>query len=125
MARKQTLIPWERLEGEPISSYNKFLLYRDLGHGRSLARAYALHLERKGASTATKNRQNVPGNWRRQCARFQWKKRAIRWQIYKYQAAMEEKAKAAREKIQIEQISRLAELVARMRKSQLPRLPPL
>ena len=32
---------WERIEGEPIGSFNRFTVYRDLGPGRSLRKAYA------------------------------------------------------------------------------------
>ncbi|NIM04493.1 MAG: hypothetical protein GTN69_02420, partial [Armatimonadetes bacterium] len=38
-ARNSARMPWDRRKGEPASAYGKFLIYRNLGPKRSLARA--------------------------------------------------------------------------------------
>lgn len=70
---------WEQLEGEPTEAYARFLVYRNLGPGRSLRAAQ----EAIGGEAATKGnkKQQVAGNWGRESVDYQWPARATAWDI--------------------------------------------
>lgn len=70
--------PWEQLPDEPDNAYERFLVYRDLGHGRSLSKAYQ-------AACGLEQCKRVPGNWQRHSKRLQWPERAIKWDIDRLQ----------------------------------------
>lgn len=66
---------WERREGED-RWYARFLLFRDMGYGRSLLGA--IHLEEAKKS---KEKQSIspPGAWSVACKQWEWRKRAQAW----------------------------------------------
>lgn len=64
--------PWDQLPGEPDASYARFLVYRNLGPGRSLRDAYG----------ATKGRKRHPsGHYQREAADYDWQARAQSWDV--------------------------------------------
>jgi hypothetical protein len=78
--------PWEQLRGEPKESFNRFLIYRNLGPARSLNLAYRYYLQSlpldpsQPAKVAKgSKRQQAPGNWCSDSERYKWTKRAAAW----------------------------------------------
>jgi hypothetical protein len=77
--------PWDRQDGEPEAAYFRFLCYRNLGPGRSLAKAAALYTRqpagpgeaRKGTRKATS-----PGRWHLESSRWAWVSRARAWDCH-------------------------------------------
>ncbi len=69
-AKKQ---PWDRLPGEPLASYARFVAYKSLGAGRSLLLAYQAI---KGSQ-----RQHPPGCWTKDSVRYKWVDRARAWDL--------------------------------------------
>ena len=75
-------IPWERMGDESAQAYAAFCLYRDLGAGRSLDRAYALHVERINAQGGRQLSANAaPGGWNRWCLENVWVERAAAYDL--------------------------------------------
>ncbi len=66
---------WEQMEGEPLSHYNRFLVYRDLGSTRTVRKAYALVKGRNWKAVGSVD----CGYWRELCARWHWVRRAQEW----------------------------------------------
>jgi hypothetical protein len=64
---------WDRLPNEPAAAYVPFLIYRNLGPGRTLERAYR--------ATKGVRRCRVPGSWQRESVAFQWADRASAWDV--------------------------------------------
>jgi len=65
--------PWERRKGEGSKAYAAFLRYRDLGPGRSVAKAV-------GARQAAKEgKARYFHWWRRWAGKYEWKVRAEAW----------------------------------------------
>lgn len=75
--RKQ---PWDRQRGEPQNAYVRFLIYRNLGPGRTLATAYAAYLVGQGV-TERNGSQQASGQWAEDSARWDWPHRAASWDI--------------------------------------------
>lgn len=74
---------WEQLTDEPAAAYARFLIYRNLGPGRTLDAAYAANSPkaRKG-----KKRQGIaPGQWTKESSDFEWRARATAWDIEQLQ----------------------------------------
>jgi hypothetical protein len=91
--------PWHRQLGEPVPAYRRFLVYLNLGFGRSLCGAYLEYRIRqrkamkgkqrrenaqKGAKRQQKIRPKipVPGQWCRDAARWNWRERATEKDIH-------------------------------------------
>lgn len=76
---------WRQREGESDEAYGRFLIYRNLGPGRSLQLAYETYLAtfRNSATDATKGhkRPQVPGHWGDDSARHEWCDRAAKWDV--------------------------------------------
>jgi hypothetical protein len=68
---------WDRQEGEPAAAYARFLRYRNLGPGRSVAAAYVA-----GTSRHKKACDGPPGSWGREAARWRWVERADAWDVH-------------------------------------------
>ncbi len=67
--------PWDRLHHESTAAYARFLVYRNLGPGRSLLAAY------RAVAKKSTEKQQVPGTWTRDCSRFRWSERAHEWDV--------------------------------------------
>ncbi len=65
---------WEQQEGEPNEAYARFLVYRNLGVGRTLATAYQ-------SATNSKKSLNISGTWTDDSAKWSWRERASAWDI--------------------------------------------
>lgn len=65
--------PWEQLENETPEAYTRFLVYRNLGPGRSIAAAYK-------AVKGGKKRE-PSGQWERDSVAYNWPDRAARWDV--------------------------------------------
>lgn len=81
--------PWRQREGESDESYARFLIYRNIGPGRSLQLAYETYLSTfRNATDATKGnkRPQVPGHWGDDSARHEWCDRAAAWDIGQLEA---------------------------------------
>jgi hypothetical protein len=64
---------WEQQNGEPNESYSRFLIYRNMGALRSVDKAY---------QNVLPNAKRANGQWRDDCAKFEWVSRASAWDIY-------------------------------------------
>ena len=80
--------PWDQLPTEPDEAFARFLLYRNLGPGRSQQSAYETYLAtfRNAAPkelTAGKSakKPQVPGHWNDDSAKYRWVDRATAWDI--------------------------------------------
>jgi hypothetical protein len=63
---------WDQIEGESPEAYARFLVYRNLGIGRSVASA----IETLGKSGKKRN-----GQWEHDSSEFNWVDRAAAWDI--------------------------------------------
>lgn len=68
---------WDRQPGEPAAAYARFLIYRNLGPGRTLNAAYWVYT---GAPEGTARRP-APGSWHRDSAMWNWPSRASDWDV--------------------------------------------
>lgn len=71
--------PWDQQPGEPTPAYVRFLIYRNLGPGRTLVVASALGRKKK-AGNGRKATQ-APGSWQEESARWDWWNRVTLWDI--------------------------------------------
>ena len=72
MCEEEIRMPWDQLPNEPLTSYRRFLVYRNLGPGRSLDRAYE----------AIKGSKKQPsGYFAKISGKFDWERRATAWDI--------------------------------------------
>jgi hypothetical protein len=69
---------WEQLPDEPTAAYARFLVYRNLGSGRTLDAAYAVYSSLPQPSAAPRP---APGNWNRQSVRWRWVERCGLWDV--------------------------------------------
>ncbi len=71
---------WDQLPDEPIDSYGRFVIFRNLGPGRTLGTAYqAFRLTFQNAIPEVnprKTRLYVPGHWGLDSSSWNWHKRA-------------------------------------------------
>jgi hypothetical protein len=65
--------PWERRDGETAKAFAAFAVYRDLGPGRSVAKAYQRQTGRRPASN------RAAGHWVTWATRNDWQGRARAW----------------------------------------------
>jgi hypothetical protein len=73
---------WDQLPNEPDAAYNRFLVYRNLGPGRSLQSAWAAQ-----NGTKRKKSERMSGQWRDDSAAHRWVERANAWDGYQLQQA--------------------------------------
>lgn len=83
--------PWERQEGETTKAFYAFVIYRDLGHNRSISRVHQAYIE---TTSKTRSCLRTIGGW---SAKYGWVKRAQAYDAYMDGLAREEKVKAAKE----------------------------
>lgn len=78
--------PWDQLPNEPNEAYARFMMYRNMGPGRTLLAAYSAHVAtfRNAATDAIKRQktQQVPGHWGEDSARWRWGDRADAYDIH-------------------------------------------
>ena len=67
---------WEQLQGESNEAYARFLVYRNLGIGRTLVQAYELAT---GKVQKGSKRVHASGQWQREAKDFNWQSRATAW----------------------------------------------
>lgn len=81
----QTPKPWDRGEDEPASAYARFVVYKSLGCGRSLDRAYHVWQRRRdrapGEEKLRKATGRAPGSWSKLSSQFDWPARATAYDI--------------------------------------------
>lgn len=65
--------PWLQQPGEGDTAFAAFVIYRDLGPGRTLDAAYRAHAGLSGAQEGTKR---APGGWKRWYSQHNWRARA-------------------------------------------------
>jgi hypothetical protein len=65
--------PWDQQPGEPDASYARFLVYRNLGMGRSIDAA---------AKAVTGGKKRAGGNWWAEAAARRWHARAEAWDTH-------------------------------------------
>lgn len=86
---KPTAAAWEQRPNESDESYARFLLYRNLGPGRSVQTAYNLYTQQfrnaaQGHGPDAENSRKrllVPGHWNVDSARHLWVDRSLAWDI--------------------------------------------
>lgn len=66
---------WDRRDGEPAEAYARFLTYRNLGPGRTLALAAQLH------TGGSKRKKTLAGHWCGESSKHDWIERATAWDI--------------------------------------------
>src|SRR5262245_21439242 len=78
--------PWDQRPGESSAAYRRFLIYRDLGPGRSLRAAD--RAARRGREPYTKRHGNTrcSGQWSDDCRHFDWVARAHAWDVHQLAA---------------------------------------
>lgn len=81
--------PWDQQPGEPNESFARFLLYRNIGPGRSQQAAYDTYLATfrnaaPAAAPAAKGakKPQVPGHWNDDSARWRWVDRATTYDLH-------------------------------------------
>lgn len=79
---------WNQLDGEDAADYAKFLVYRNLGPGRSLDRAYRAYRRRRVTKSGAP--LQAPGSWAKLSVRYEWVNRASRWDVYHLEQAVPE-----------------------------------
>jgi hypothetical protein len=80
--------PWDKLPEEPDEAYARFLVFRNLGVGRTIDAAYATirtsaanrAKSRKGKKSA-KSTTRASGQWFKDAATFHWAERAAAWDV--------------------------------------------
>lgn len=85
--------PWMQMEGESDQAYAAFLLFRDIGPGRTMAAAVRAAEKDKGPEkpgAGPKKALCAPGNWKRWKARYHWDARAEAFDDH-VQAGLEKK----------------------------------
>jgi hypothetical protein len=71
---------WDQQEGEPDAAYAHFLIYRNLGPGRSLDAAY---VTANPAARRSKTQQGrAAGNWGAESSRWHWVERADAYDVH-------------------------------------------
>lgn len=67
--------PWDQQPGEPSEAYARFLVYRNLGPGRTIEAAYG------ASSLKSRKSQATSGQWFSDSASHGWRERAHQWDI--------------------------------------------
>lgn len=68
---------WEQRADEPSEAYARFLIYRNLGPGRTLDLAYKIANVGKRRKSSQRS-----GTWQDNSTAFAWRERAARWDVY-------------------------------------------
>lgn len=76
-----TTRPWDRLPDETDAQYAQFLVFRDLGPSRTLARAYRQYL--KHFDTTPGARKGPSGAFKETAAARRWRERAEAWDVWR------------------------------------------
>jgi hypothetical protein len=90
--------PWDQQKGEPPAAYARFLAYRNLGPVRTLESAYAAHSRAKKGE-----KKHIPGNWSVEAVKWDWRGRALAWDVSTLVSSGQETAVAV-----VEAVHRLA-----------------
>jgi hypothetical protein len=69
---------WEQREGEPNEAYARFLVYRNLGVGRTLDAAYSVS---NSVGIKRNKSERSGGQWHDDSAAWDWKDRSAAWDI--------------------------------------------
>jgi len=76
---------WDKQEWETMHAYRAFCVYRDLGRGRSLAKAFQANLEltkvNGGSSREVPDKQYCDGVWKHWSTRYRWGERVEAWDL--------------------------------------------
>lgn len=94
--------PWDQLDGEPNEAYVRFLIYRNLGPGRTVDLAYNAYVAQlpsdpaKGAKgKPDKRRRPTPkpetrasSTWWDNSRTYEWQQRATAWDIATFKAVV-------------------------------------
>jgi hypothetical protein len=72
--------PWDQRPNEPDKAYVRFLVFRNLGPGRTLDRAYR-EFGRDNGTVSEGTQRRAPGRWRFLSTTFDWFARARQWDI--------------------------------------------
>src|SRR5262249_5670477 len=81
MSERPANKPWDQRPDEPDPAFVRFLIYRDLGPGRSLIQAYLAFLRLLDGSTEGVERRSIPGQWYRDSRQWEWVRRARAWDV--------------------------------------------
>src|SRR5262245_47569840 len=74
--------PWDQRPGESSAAYRRFLIYRDLGPGRSLRAADRAARQGREPYTKRHGKTRCSGQWSDDCRHFDWVTRAHAWDVY-------------------------------------------
>ena len=77
--------PWERQAGENSLWYGRFLVFRDMGTGRSLLALYKAELKEKARESKKKQPTAAPGAWYATADQYRWNERAAAWDTHRQQ----------------------------------------
>jgi len=69
------MMPWLKMNGEPNIWYERFSIFRRMGHTRSIIGALNKELATKGEE----KQGSIPGAWSKASKRWKWKERAEAW----------------------------------------------
>jgi len=87
---------WDQRTREKSKAYAAFLIFRDLGRGRSVLKAYQKwRAQQRPEEVEAENEpsNSAPPNWRRWFVTYEWQKRAIAWDKVQQQTREERDAK--------------------------------
>jgi hypothetical protein len=77
--------PWDQWPNEPAGAYKRFVVFRELGPGRSLNRAYQEFLRLSGVTKGVEGRR-APGCWQRYAEEWSWAERCHGFDIASFAA---------------------------------------
>lgn len=73
--------PWDRTPRESAEAYTRFLLYRNLGPGRSLRKAHRAYQRTRDPGAGGNEPLHLPGHWTAESAEHRWVERAALWDV--------------------------------------------
>jgi hypothetical protein len=80
---------WDQQPGEPTNWFTRFVLFRDLGGGRTVYKAWS-----QTQPNVVKSILKAPGSWAEACAKYEWVYRAQAWDKHQQEIAAAAQAKA-------------------------------
>jgi hypothetical protein len=83
--------PWDQLASETDEEYSRFLVYLNLGVGRSLDAAFEASRAGRGRRSG-RGRQRDYQAWLLEAARHRWRERAVEWDISRVPAMLQQAA---------------------------------
>lgn len=93
--------PWEQQPGETSRAFAAFVIYRDMGIGRSLDAAYKESVERGAKGCREGAIIRLPGRWKKWCGDHRWVERVQAYDAYldraRSEAAIAEAQRVGRE----------------------------